>query len=98
MVPSVGVAVISTTRDGGGGGGTEVTMTVAVWFPVNPPVAFASKVTLYVPGTEDWCCPMAWWDHEGSQAPSPSPSHRTLSRVGGSSASNQVQRDRQDGD
>src|SRR2546425_154524 len=68
----------------GGGGGTEVTMTVAVWFPVNPPVSFASMVTLYVPGTANWCCALASWDHGVSQTPSLSQSHRTWSRFGGS--------------
>src|SRR3989441_7771660 len=91
MVPSFGEAVISTTRGGGGSGGVGVTMTVAVWFPVNPPVSFASRVTLYVPGTANWCCAVASLDHEVSQVPSLSQSHRTWSRFGGSWASNEVE-------
>src|SRR2546428_680558 len=91
MVPSFGEAVISTTRGGGGGGGVGVTLTVAVWFPVNPPVSFASRVTLYVPGTANWCCAVASLDHGVSQVPSLSQSHRTWSRFGGSWASNEVE-------
>src|SRR2546425_11692314 len=91
MVPSFGEAVISTTRGGGGSGGVGVTMTVAVWFPVNPPVSFASRVTLYVPGTANWCCAVASLDHGVSQVPSLSQSHRTWSRFGGSWASNEVE-------
>src|SRR3989449_10586832 len=91
MVPSFGEAVISTTRGGSGGGGVGVTMTIAVWFPVNPPVSFASRVTLYVPGTANWCCAVASLDHEVSQVPSLSQSHRTWSRFGGSWASNEVE-------
>src|SRR2546427_10529956 len=91
MVPSFGEAVISTMRGGGGGGGVGVTMTVAVWFPVNPPVSFASRVTLYVPGTANWCCAVASLDHGVSQVPSLSQSHRTWSRFGGSWASNEVE-------
>src|SRR2546428_646602 len=91
MVPSFGEAVISTTRGGGGGGGGGVTMTVAVWVPVNPPVSFASRVTLYVPGTANWCCAVASLDHGVSQVPSLSQSHRTWSRFGGSWASNEVE-------
>src|SRR2546426_11306747 len=91
MVPSFGEAVISTTRGGGGGGGVGVTMTVAVWFPVSPPVSFASRVTLYVPGTANWCCAVASLDHGVSQVPSLSQSHRTWSRFGGSWASNEVE-------
>src|SRR2546425_118707 len=90
IVPSPGVAVISTTRGGGGGGGVGVTITVAVWFPVSPPVSFTSIVTLYVPGTANWCCAVASVDHAVSQVPSLSQSHRTWSRLGGSWASNAV--------
>src|SRR2546427_11440429 len=91
MVPWVGVAVISTITGGGGGGGVGVTMTVAVWFPVNPPVSFASKVTLYMPGTANWCCAMASLDHPVSQTPSLSQSHRTWSRFAGSCSSSEAE-------
>src|SRR5256886_15410561 len=82
---------MSTTRGGGGGGGVGVTMTVAVWFPVSPPVSFASRVTLYVPGTANWWCAAASVDHAVSQVPSRSQTHRTWSRFGGSWASNEVE-------
>src|SRR2546426_8535499 len=91
IVPSPGVAVMSTTRGGGGGGGVGVTITVAVWFPVSPPVSFTSIVILYVPGTANWCCAVASVDHAVSQVPSLSQSHRTWSRLGGSWASNEVE-------
>src|SRR2546425_1231860 len=90
IVPSPGVAVISTTRGGGGGGGGGVTITVAVWCAVRPPVSSTSTVTLSLPGTANWCCAMASGDHGVSQAPSLSQSHRIWSRLGGSWASNEV--------
>src|SRR2546426_14964 len=90
IVPSPGVAVISTTRGGGGGGGGGVTITVAVWVPVSPPVSSTSTVTLSLPGTANWCCAMASCDHGVSQTPSFSQSHRIWSRLGGSWASNEV--------
>src|SRR5438093_11936548 len=82
---------VSTTRGGGGGGGVGVTITVAVWFPYSPPVSFVSIVTLYVPGTANWCCAVASVDHAVSQLPSRSQSHRIWSRFGGSWASNEVE-------
>src|SRR5437879_13107572 len=48
-------------------------------------------VTLYAPGTANWCCAVASVDHAVSQAPSLSQSHRTWSRLGGSWASNEVE-------
>src|SRR2546428_4948942 len=90
IVPSPGVAVISTTRGGGGGGGAGVTIPVAVWFPVTPPVSSTSTVTLSLPGTANWCCAMASCDHGVSQTPSFSQSHRIWSMFGGSWASNEV--------
>src|SRR5438093_1585670 len=82
---------MSTTRGGGGGGGVGVTITVAVGFTVSAPVSFSSIVTLYVPGTANWCCAMASCDHGVSQAPSFSQSHRIWSRFDGSWASNEVE-------